>query len=154
MEDEGKKYCEIIDDYLPFNHTYFKMRNEIEASESFMGLAIAEGVRVNEIREFLDMLDTLYSGISDREVRLDEFKEKRLKFTEEGWYDLKEKCNNGDKRAMYLFLSHFHIENAVNDLMDLKKDTRFSERIEDDTITYMGKLSEAIIREALGYVRI
>jgi len=130
------------------------VRNEIEASESFMGLAIAEGVRVNEIREFLDMLDTLYSGISDREVRLDEFKEKRLKFTEEGWYDLKEKCNNGDKRAMYLFLSHFHIENAVNDLMDLKKDARFSERIEDDTITYMGKLSEAIIREALGYVRI
>ncbi len=154
MENENREYCSIVDDYLPFNHPYFRARNEVEASESFLGLAIAEGLRINEIREFIDILDTLYSGISDSEIKLDEFKEKRLKFTEEGWYDPKEKCNNGDRRAIMLFLSHYHLENAVNELMSLEEDERFSGKIKESNITYMKKLSEAIVREALGYVRI
>ncbi|WP_048053924.1 DUF1940 domain-containing protein [Thermoplasma volcanium] len=151
---ENVRYCPVIDDNLPLDHVFFKFRSEIESAEAFIGLAVSEGVKVNETRELLDMLDTVYNSLYDEESKLNEFQEKRLKFTEEEWYDIKEKCNSGSKWSLYLMLARSHIDNAVYWLSKLREDERFVNKVSDENIMALYKIGAVILREGLGDVRL
>ncbi|KAA8922882.1 DUF1940 domain-containing protein [Thermoplasma sp.] len=149
-----KRYCPVIDSDLPADHVYFKFRSDIEAAEAYLGLAIAEGIKVNETREILDMIDTIYNSLSDPESRLNDFQEKRLNFTEEDWYDMKEKANNGNRWSMYMFLARSSIDSAVYWLYSLKETEEFREIVNDETILKLMKTGFVILRESLGDIRL
>ncbi len=151
---EIKRYCPVTDSELPVDHVYFKFRSEIEAAEAFLGLAISEGIKVTETREILDMVDTIYNSLADPESRLNDFQEKRLNFTDEDWYDLKEKANNGNKWSMYMFLARRSIDSAVYWLCKLKESNEFRDIVKDDVISKLMKAGFVILRESLGDVRL
>ncbi len=151
-EDFTKAICEYIGEELPREHPIFAYQMEMKLAQAEMGLAIAEGVRLQATRELLDMLDTLYQILIDPESKLPDAQRKVLNHADEVWLDLKEKMSQGDKRAAHLLSSHAHMGLALSYLLDARKDGKFSEVITDYLVKYLGKLSVFTYREAIGHV--
>ncbi|CAC12362.1 hypothetical protein [Thermoplasma acidophilum] len=149
-----KRYCPVTDSELPADHVYFKFRSEIEAAEAYLGLAISEGIKVRETREILDIIDTVYNSLSDPESKLNDFQEKRLNFTEEDWYDIKEKANNGNRWSLYMFLARSAVDSAVYWSYRMKETEEFKEIVKEEMISKLLKAGYVILRESLGEVRL
>ena len=151
-EDFTRNVCEYNGEELPREHPIFFYQMEMRLAQAEMGLAIAEGVRLQATRELLDMLDTLYQILSDPESKLPDSQRKMLNHADEVWLDLKEKMSQGDKRAAHLLSSHAHMTMALGYLLKSKEDEMFSKIIPDYLIKYLGKLSTFTYREAIGHV--
>jgi hypothetical protein len=147
----SEQYCELVDSRLPLDHPYFSFMSEIRQAESFLGLAISVGKRLNETRLILDLLDTIVSGIEDPNVRLSDENRKMLNHADEVWLDLKEKLSSGDVRTAYLLASSANMSKAVGSLVACRKFSDFS-MITDYTVQYLKKLSVHTYREAIGHV--
>jgi hypothetical protein len=147
----SQQYCELVDSSLPLDHPYFSFLSEIRLAESFLGLAVSVGKRLNETRLILDLLDTIVSGIEDPNVRLSDENRKMLNHADEVWLDLKEKLSSGDVRAAYLLASSAHMSKAAGFLVACRKSSEFS-MITDYTLQYLKKLSVHTYREAIGHV--
>ncbi len=151
-EDFTKAICEYTGEELPRDHPVFFYQFEMRMAQAEMGLAIAEGVRLQATRELLDMLDTLYQVLLDPESKLPDQQRKMLNHADEVWLDLKEKMSAGDRRAAHLLSSHAHMSKALGYLIRAKSDEKFSELITDYLVKYLGKLSTFTYREAIGHV--
>ena len=147
----SQQYCELVDSSLPLDHPYFSFLSEIRQAESFLGLAVSVGKRLNETRLILDLLDTIVSGIEDPNVRLSDENRKMLNHADEVWLDLKEKLSSGDVRAAYLLASSAHMSKAAGFLVACRKSSEFS-MITDYTLQYLKKLGVHTYREAIGHV--
>ncbi len=147
----SQQYCELVDSSLPLDHPYFSFLSEIRLAESFLGLAVSVGKRLNETRLILDLLDTIVSGIEDPNVRLSDENRKMLNHADEVWLDLKEKLSSGDVRAAYLLASSAHMSKAAGFLVACRKSSEFS-MITDYTLQYLKKLGVHTYREAIGHV--
>ncbi len=151
-ENNGMLMCDLIGTEIPADHPFFRFQSRIRLSMSNLALAISCGVRLEETRELLDALDTLYSNLYDQEEKLSDQFRKRLNHEEEVWIDLKQKFFQGDQRSAYLLSAHSFLKMALSDLYVLKKDDVFADRISDYVLKYMYKLSVSIYREAMGHV--
>jgi uncharacterized protein YbcC (UPF0753/DUF2309 family) len=151
-EDYTKTICEFTGDELPREHPIFSYQAEMKLAQAEMGLAIAEGVRLQATRELLDMLDTLYQILIDSESKLPDAQRKMLNHADDVWLDLKEKMSQGDKRAAHLLSSHAHMDMALAHLLQAKKDEKFADIVTDYLVKYLGKLSVFTYREAIGHV--
>lgn len=151
-EDFTKTICEYNGEELPREHPIFSYQMEMKLAQAEMGLAIAEGVRLQATRELLDMLDTLYQILLDPDSKLPDAQRKTLNHADDVWLDLKEKMNQGDKRAAHLLSSHAHMAMALSYLLQSRKDEMFTEMIPDYLVKYLGKLSVFTYREAIGHV--
>lgn len=151
-EDFTKAVCEYTGTELPRDHPIFSYQMEMKLAQAEMGLAVAEGVRLQATRELLDMLDTLYQLLSDPESKLPDPQRKMLNHADEVWLDLKEKMSQGDRRAAHLLSSHAHMAKALGYLLESRKSEEFSELIPDYLVKYLGKLSTFTYREAIGHV--
>ncbi len=151
-EDFTKTICEYTGEELPREHPIFAYQMEMKMAQAEMGLAIAQGVRLQATRELLDMLDTLYQVLIDSESKLPDAQRKMLNHADEVWLDLKEKMNRGDMRAAHLLSSHAHMGMALLYLLQARKDEKFVNLIPEYLIKYLGKLSVFTYREAIGHV--
>ena len=151
-EDYTKEMCEYINEEISRDHPIFFYKAEMKLAQASMGLAIAEGVRLQATRELLDMLDTLYQLMIDPESKLPDSQRKMLNHADDVWLDLKEKMSQGDKRAAHLLSSQAHMSMALGYLIRCRSDERFSRLIPDYLIKYLGKLSTFTYREAIGHV--
>ncbi|HLH86111.1 MAG TPA: DUF1940 domain-containing protein [Thermoplasmataceae archaeon] len=151
-EDFSTAFCTYTESALPRGHPIFKFDNEIKLAEAFLGLAVSEGVRLNETRELLDMLDTLYQNLTDPNSKLPDQQRKGLNHEEEVWLDMKDKMNRGDRRSAFLLASHAHLSNAISFLLECKSMAEFKDIINDYQVKYLSKLSIRIYREAIGHV--
>ncbi|MCL4315231.1 MAG: DUF1940 domain-containing protein [Candidatus Thermoplasmatota archaeon] len=151
-ENNGMLMCDLIGTEIPADHPFFRFQSRIRLSMSNLALAISCGVRLEETRELLDALDTLYNNLYDQEEKLSDQFRKRLNHEEEVWIDLKQKFFQGDQRSAYLLSAHSFLKMALSDLYVLKKDDVFADRISDYVLKYMYKLSVSIYREAMGHV--
>lgn len=147
-----RKYCEITESELPKNHSIFKYISEMKMAEASLGLAISEGMRLQETREILDMFDTLYQLLFDPDSKLPDPERKKLNHADEVWLDMKEKMNSGDKRAAHLLNAHGHLDLAIAYLVECRNDTVIADKITDYLLKYLEKLSVFIYREAMGHV--
>ncbi len=151
-EDYTKTICEFTGDELPREHPIFSYQAEMKLAQAEMGLAIAEGVRLQATRELLDMLDTLYQILVDPESKLPDVQRKMLNHADDVWLDLKDKMSQGDKRAAHLLSSNAHMDMALSHLLQARKEKKFAELVPDYLIKYLGKLSVFTYREAIGHV--
>ncbi|MEM0157885.1 MAG: DUF1940 domain-containing protein [Thermoplasmataceae archaeon] len=151
-EDYSEALCQYTATKLPRIHPIFRFENEIKLAESFLGLSISEGVRLNETRELLDILDTLYENLSDPNSKLPDAQRKMLNHEEEVWLDVKDSMSRGDRRAAYLISAHAHLNNAISYLLECRATEEFKEIITDYQLKYLVKLSIKIYREAIGHV--
>lgn len=146
------QYCDAIDGELRKDHAYFRYSAEIRLAEADLGLAVARGLRLNETRSLLEMLDTLMENLTDKESVLSDPDRKMLNHADDVWLDLKDKLMQGDQRTAHLLSASAHVQNAVSFLMELKKDEIFGEMVSDYQLKYLTKLSVHIYREAIGHV--
>lgn len=151
-ENNGMLRCDLLETDIPADHPFFKFQSRIRLSMSNLALAISCGVRLEETRELLDGLDTLYNNLYDPEEKLPDQFRKRLNREEEVWLDLKQKFFQGDQRSAYLLSAHSFLKMALSDLYILKADPMFADKISDYVLKYVYKLSVAIYREAMGHV--
>ncbi|MGP6220980.1 DUF1940 domain-containing protein [Caldiplasma sukawensis] len=152
--DPSLRYCELMDDMIEGDNEFFKMENHYLSAISFLGLAASTGVRVNEIRELIDMVDTLSQCIKDPDVKLSDDIRKKINHAEEAWLDIKEKMSNGDARTAYLLLAYKELSDAHASLCKMKKDPKFSEYISDYILNYTLKGAFYIQSKAIGDVRL
>ena len=151
-ENPRLKLCEYNDKLLPVDHPIFLYQMEIRMAQAELGLAIAEGIRLQETREILDMLDTLSQMMLDPETKLPDQQRKKLNHADDVWLDLKEKMSQGDRRAAHLLNGSAHIEMATAYLAKSDLDKEFSGSIPEYLLKYLGKLSVFVYREAIGHV--
>ena len=134
------EYCDIIDDYIDAKSPYFLYRENINLAMSFLGLAISEGSKVNEIRECIDILDTLTQHLYDKSIVLKDSIRKSLNHEDESWLDITEKMANGNKTTAFMFAAAAHLRLAVNYLLLMEDDGKFKDFIDDYIKNYMLKL--------------
>ena len=151
-ENPETAVCEYTGEYLRRDHPVFAYQSEMKMAQASIGLAIAEGVRLQASRELLDMLDTLYQIISDQDSRLPDQQRKMLNHADDVWLDMKDKMSKGDKRAAFLLEAHSHMDMALSHLVRCREDQAFKEMIPDYLLKYLGKLSTFTYREAIGHV--
>lgn len=151
-EDINNQYCDLIDKDLPLNHTFFKYDSEIKIAESFIGLAISEGKNVDQLRNIIDILDTLNENLYDSDVKLEDMVRKQLRREDSTWVDINQKMNDGNRYTADLIIASSHLRNAVSYLYELKNDDDFSEHVNNYQIEYMLKLINRLNNEAIGDV--
>jgi len=151
-EDFSMAISEYIDKPLRRDHPIFFYQMEMLLAEADIGLAISKGVRLNETREILDMLDTLYNILLDPDSKLPDQQRKRLNHADDVWLDPKSKMSSGDERVSWLLSSHAHMSKALGYLIRAREDPLFKDIIPDYLIKYLGKLSTFTYKEAMGHV--
>ena len=151
-KDHGNIYCELIDQDIQGDHPFFRFESHCRMAIAYIGLAISCGTRLAETRELLEIIDTLYNNLSNPEEKLQDQVRKKLNHEDDVWLDMKQKFSSGDARSSYLILAHAGVKLALSDLVDMRKDSRFTEFVSDYLLNYMYKLSVALYREAIGHV--
>ena len=151
-EDPKTAICEYNGQILPRQHPVFNYQMEMRMAQAELGLAIAEGVRLQATRELLDMLDTLSQMLTDPDSKLPDQQRKMLNHADEVWLDMKEKMSQGDRRAAHLLNSSAHMNNALANLIRCTEDPDFSLEVPEYIIKYLGKLATFVYREAIGHL--
>ncbi len=151
-EDFSKAISEYVEQPLRRDHPIFFYKMEMMLAEADIGLAISKGVRLNETRELLDMLDTLFNLLLDPDSKLPDQQRKRLNHADDVWLDPKSKMSSGDERVSWLLSSYAHMSKALAYLIKAREDPIFKDIIPDYLIKYLGKLSVFTYREAMGHV--
>ncbi|MCL4421432.1 MAG: DUF1940 domain-containing protein [Candidatus Thermoplasmatota archaeon] len=151
-EDFSMVMTEYVDQKIRADHPILFYQMEMKLAEADLGLAISKGIRLNETRQILDMLDTLYGLLSDPDSKLPDQQRKMLNHADNVWLDLKSKLSSGDERASFLLSSHSHMSEALGYLIKARDDPLFKEIIPDYLLKYLSKLSIFTYREAIGHV--
>ncbi len=151
-DNADERYCDAIDRMIKADHPYFMYRSAIVEAEAFLALSVASGYRVNEIREIIEMLDTIFENMTDRNAVLPDNLRKMLNHSEDVWLDLKDKFSSGDTRAAYLAAASSEMSRALHYLILLKDDESFKELVSSYQINYLKLLSIHTYREAMSHV--
>ncbi|GGM77722.1 hypothetical protein GCM10007108_14810 [Thermogymnomonas acidicola] len=148
----GFGYCELIDKSLPFDHPFFLFTFEMRQAMADLAQAVSTGISSQQVREIVEMLDTLWEGLKDPDVRLPDAQRKSLNHEKEVWLDVKEKVMEGNTRASSLLSASTHMMRAVMYLKRLREDEEFRDVVSDYTVRYLHQLSLRTYREAMGHV--